>query len=203
MWYNYYMTGLYTSSQVIKLTAISSRQILYWVETGLIKPILSSHSKRATKYFSFVNLVECRTIKSMLEQGTSVQAVRKTLNYLRAHYPELKNHLSEFKLITNGKDIFVINKDGKGIKTPSGQLVMLIPFGDYYKEVKSLLKKNAIKPAISESDALKFVSDLEFWNSEPVTKYIEKEVRKMKNEKSFSLDDIKKAINISCKHKQA
>lgn len=189
------MIELYNTSQVMKLTQISSRQILYWVQTGLVKPILSGKGKRVSKYFSFVNLVEARAIKSMLEQGISVQGIRKTLDYLRAHYPELKNHLSEFKLITNGKDIFAIDKDGCGIKVPSGQLVMLIPFGDYYKEVKLLLKKKAIKPAISELESLQFVSDIDFWNSKPVTKHIENEVKKSKLDKSFTLNDIKKLIN--------
>lgn len=193
--------NLYTTTQVVNLIGVTPRQIHYWDKTNLVRPSLAGSGKGSVKYYSFINLVECRTIKSMLEQGVSVQAVRKTLVFLREHYPELKNHLSEFKLITNGKDIFAIDKEGKGIKVPSGQLVIVIPFGDYYKEVEKLIKKKAIKPAVSEVESLKFVSDVEFWQSKPVLQYIEHEVNKGKKTKSLSLDEVRNIIARSKKKK--
>lgn len=193
--------NLFTTTQIVKLIEVTPRQIHYWDKTNLVRPSLSGSGKGSAKYYSFINLVECRTIKSMLEQGVSVQAVRKTLVFLREHYPELKNHLSEFKLITNGKDIFAIDKEGQGIKAPSGQLVIIIPFGDYYKEVESLLKKKAIKPAVSEVESLKFVSEVEFWQSSPVLQYIEHEVNKGKKTKSLSLDEVRDIISRSKKKK--
>ena len=193
--------NLYTTTQVVKLIEITPRQIYYWDKTNLVRPSLAGSGKGSVKYYSFINLVECRTIKSMLDQGVSVQAVRKTLVFLREHYPELKNHLSEFKLITNGRDIFVIDKEGKGIKVPSGQLVIIIPFGDYYREVENLIKKKAIKPAVSEVESLKFVSDVQFWQSKPVLQYIEHEVNKGKKTRSLSLDEVRNIIVRSKKKK--
>lgn len=193
--------NLYTTTQVVKLIEITPRQIYYWDKTNLVRPSLAGSGKGSVKYYSFINLVECRTIKSMLDQGVSVQAVRKTLVFLREHYPELKNHLSEFKLITNGRDIFVIDKEGKGIKVPSGQLVIIIPFGDYYREVENLIKKKAIKPAVSEVESLKFVSDVQFWQSKPVLQYIEHEVNKGKKTRSLSLDEVRNIIARSKKKK--
>ena len=193
--------NLYTTTQIVKLLDITPRQIHYWDHTNLIRPSLSGSSQGGVKYYNFINLVEFKTVKQLLEQGVSVQTVRKTLVFLREHYPELKNHLSEFKLITNGKDIFAIDKEGKGVKVPTGQLVIVIPFGDYYKEVEHLIKKKAIKPAVSEIESLKFVSDVEFWNTKPVLRYIEKEVNKAKKSKSLSLEDVKILIAKSHKRK--
>ena len=190
--------NLYTTTQVIKLVGITSRQIHYWCKTSLIKPSLSGDKKGSLKYYSFINLVECRAVKSMLEQGVSVQAVRKTLNFLREHYPELKSHFAELKLVTNGKDIFAIDKEGKGIQVPDGQLVLIIPFGDYYRETEKLIRQKSIKPAISEVEALKFASDIEFWQSKPVLRYLENEVNKGK---SLSLDEVKKIIAKTTKKK--
>ena len=191
MWYIPIM-NLYTTTQIVKLLDITPRQIHYWDKTNLIRPSLSVSG--GIKYYNFINIVEFKTVKQLLEQGVSVQAVRKTLDFLRHHYPELRNHLSVFKLITNGKNIFVIDKEGNGIKMPSGQLVFVIPFGDYYNEAEKLLKQKKIIPAVSEIESLKFVSDVEFWNSKPVLQYIAKEVSKSKNSKSFSLEDIKHLI---------
>lgn len=185
--------NLYTTTQIVKLLDITPRQIHYWDETNLIRTSLAG-SQGGVKYYNFINLVEFKTVKQLLEQGVSVQAVRKTLDFLRHHYPELRSHLAELKLITNGKDIFAIDKEGKGIKAPSGQLVFVIPFGDYYKEVEKLIKQKKVTPAVSEVESLKFVSDVEFWNSKPVLQYIEKEVNKTKKSKSLSLEDVKALI---------
>ena len=193
--------NLYTTSQLVKLVGITPRQVHYWDKTNLLKPSFSPSGKRTVKYYSFINFVECRAVKSMLEQGISVQSVRKTLNFLRDSYPDLRNHFSEFKLITNGKDIFVIDKDGKGLKSPSGQLVMIIPFGDYYKEVEGLLKKKSVRPVVSDIESLKFVSDVQFWQSESISNYLEKEVNKSKRSKSLSLAEVKNLLVKSKKRK--
>ena len=193
--------NLYTTTQIVKLLEITPRQVHYWDETNLIRPSLAGSGPSGAKYYNFINLVELKTVKQLLGQGVSVQAVRKTLDFLRQHYPELKSPLSEFTLITNGKDIFAIDKEGKGIKVPSGQLVFVIPFGDYYKEVEKLIKQKKITPAVSEVKSLKFVSDVEFWNSKPVLQYIEREVNKAKKSKSLSLEDIKALIAKSHKRK--
>lgn len=193
--------NLYTTTQIVKLLSITPRQIHYWDETNLIRPSLAGSGQGGMKYYNFINLVEFKTVKQLLEQGVSVQAVRKTLDFLRHNYPELKSHLSEFKLITNGKDIFAIDKEGKGIKAPSGQLVFVIPFGDYYKEVEKLIKQKRIAPAVSEIESLKFVSDVEFWQSKPVLQYIEKEVNKAKKSRSLSLEDIEALLRRSGRKK--
>ena len=193
--------NLYTTTQIVKLLNITPRQVHYWDETNLIRPSLAGAGQGGAKYYNFINLVEFKTVKQLLEQGVSVQSVRKTLDFLRHNYPELKSHLSEFQLITNGKDIFAIDKEGKGTKAPSGQLVFIIPFGDYYKEVKKLIKQRKLTPAVSEAESLKFVSDVEFWESKPVLKYIEKEVNKAKKTRSLSLEDIKTLIKKSHKKK--
>ncbi len=193
--------NLYTTSQIVKLLDLTLRQIHYWDKTNLIRPSLASSNQRSMKYYNFVNLVEFKAIKVLLEQGISVQTVRKTLNFLRGNYPDLKSHLSEFRLITNGKDIFVIDKEGKGLKSPSGQLVFIIPFGDYYKEIEKLVKQKKVIPAVSEIESLKFASDVEFWQSKPVLNYIEKEVSDAKKSKSLSLNEVKALISKSNKRK--
>ena len=193
--------NLYTTTQIVRLIGITPRQVHYWDKTNLIRPSLAGSGKGSLKHYSFINLVEFRAVKSMLDQGISVQAVRKTLDHLRSHYPELKSHLSEFKLITNGKDIFAIDIEGKGIKIPDGQLVLIIPFGDYYKDMQKLIKKNSIKPAITEIETLKFISDVDFWQSKPVIEYIDSEVNRRKNSRSLSLDDVRSIIGRSHKKK--
>lgn len=192
--------SLYNTKQVTNIIGVSSRQLLYWVESGLVKPALSTRSKRSTRLYDFTNLVECRAIQSMLEQGMSVAKILKALNYLRKHYPELKNHLSEFKLITNGRDVFIIDKSGLGIKPPAGQIVLLVPFGDYHKEVKQTLKKKAIKPSITEIDALAKLTDTEFWEHPLVLEYTIRTIEAAKNEPTFSHEEMVRILDEALKH---
>jgi DNA-binding transcriptional MerR regulator len=57
--------------------------------------------------YSFRDLVSLRVVKSLLDGGMSLQRVRRAFEYLRRN-ADLEGHLSEVKLITDGKSIFKV-----------------------------------------------------------------------------------------------
>jgi len=59
------------------------------------------------RLYSFRDLISLRVVKSLLDGGMSLQRVRRAFEYLRRN-ADLEGHLSEVKLITDGKSIFKV-----------------------------------------------------------------------------------------------
>ena len=63
--------------------------------------------------YSFRDLIALKVVKSLLDGGMSLQRVRRAYEYLRRRHG-LEQHLSEIKLITDGKSIFkVCRREGE------------------------------------------------------------------------------------------
>ena len=59
------------------------------------------------RLYSFRDLVALRVVRSLLDNGMSVQRVRRAWDYLRRN-AGMDSHLSELKLVTDGNTIFRI-----------------------------------------------------------------------------------------------
>lgn len=131
----------YNLDQAACLTGCSRRQLSYWVDTGLIDAggDGSPAGGNGSTTFSFRNLVELRTVRGMLENGISLQKVRRTLGYLTGSLG-LDRPLSECRLVTDGSSIFKLCTDsGELIDTlREGQFVFTIALGDLAAELEGL-----------------------------------------------------------------
>ena len=132
----------YSTEQAACLSGVTPHQLRYWKETGLIKPVkLNSHlnAPRSDEY-DFRNLVELRTIRSMLQEGISLQKVRKTLEYLRES-SDYSRPLAECKLITDGSTIFEICDNPSHILDTlrKGQIALCIALDSIVKELSTRL----------------------------------------------------------------
>jgi DNA-binding transcriptional MerR regulator len=128
----------YSTEQAACLSGVTPHQLRYWKETGLIKPVkVSSHlnTPRSDEY-DFRNLVELRTIRSMLQEGISLQKVRKTLEYLRES-SDYSRPLAECKLITDGSTIFEICDNPSHILDTlrKGQIALCIALDSIVEEL--------------------------------------------------------------------
>lgn len=99
----------FTSHQASRLTGCTRRQLRYWDQVALVHPSVQGTGGRpgVPRLYSFRDLVALRVIKSLLDGGMSLQRVRRALDYLRKK-AGLEGHLSELKLVTDGKSIFKI-----------------------------------------------------------------------------------------------
>ncbi len=131
----------FTSDHAISLTGCTRSQLKYWRETGLVKPSIDEMEggSRHGEMYSFRDLVELRTIKQMLDQGISLQKIRKTLNYLKENMG-LARPLSECKLVTDGSSIFKIcANSGEIIDTlKKGQIAFFIAIDKIAEEVEKV-----------------------------------------------------------------
>lgn len=138
----------FNTKAVCSVIGITPRQVQYWDETNFIKPtIRQATGHGSSRLYSFLDLVQMRVAKALLDGGVSLQKIRKSLEFLRAHAPQVKSPLAEMRFITDGDTVFVLTKDRDKIvdALSGGQLVFSIALGDLVKELNGKVQKFVVK----------------------------------------------------------
>lgn len=133
----------FNSRTACKLIGITKRQIGYWDETHLTKPSVQEASGRGSvRLYSFADLVQIAVVKSLTDQGISLQKIRKSINYLKKNFPQIEKPLAQLKFLTDGKTIFVLTSNNKEIldTLAGGQLVLSIALGQIIENLKGEVK---------------------------------------------------------------
>ena len=133
----------YRAKLVLEIVGISYAQLDYWAKIGFIKPSIKDSSKKSRRLYSFSDLVRLNGVKSLLDGGVSLQKIRKSLDYLKQHAPEIGEPLSELKLSTNGKSIFALTNDPKKLMDVLNkrQLVWSVAIDEISRKTKGGIKK--------------------------------------------------------------
>jgi hypothetical protein len=86
--------------------------------------------------YSFRDLVALRVVKSLLDGGMSLQRVRRSWEFLNEH-AQLDQHLSEVKLVTDGRSIFrVVRREGEVMDAlRQGQMAFFVAIDEVTKQV--------------------------------------------------------------------
>ncbi len=134
----------YNTKTVIKLTGLSQRQVDYWDRTHFIKPSLKEASGYGTaRLYSFVDLVQMRVAKMLIDKGISLQKIRKAITFLKKNFPDIEKPLAQMKFITDGETLFVLTEDKKKIMDAlsGGQMVFALALGQLIEELKGEVQK--------------------------------------------------------------
>jgi DNA-binding transcriptional MerR regulator len=102
----------FTAQQATKLTACTPHQLRYWDKVALIQPSMQQTGGRPgrRRLYSFRDLVALRVVRSLLDNGMSIQRVRRAWDYLR-RTADMDAHLAEVRLVTDGYSIFAVATD--------------------------------------------------------------------------------------------
>jgi DNA-binding transcriptional MerR regulator len=124
-----------TSSKII---GVSLRQLQHWDEKGLIKPSVREASGKGTiRLYSYTDLIQLRVVKTLRDNRISLQKIRRSLEYLQSHFPEIKKPLLELKFLTDGETIFILTSDQKEIlDTLKSQFVFTLAIGEIVQELR-------------------------------------------------------------------
>ena len=97
----------FTAQQASRLTGCTQHQLRYWDRVDLVRPSVQGTGGKPgiRRLYSFRDLVALRVVRSLLDNGMSVQRVRRAWDYLRRN-ADMDSHLSEVKLVTDGSTIF-------------------------------------------------------------------------------------------------
>lgn len=129
----------FTAQQASRLTRCTAHQLRYWDRVDLVKPAVQSTGGRPgrRRLYAFRDLVALRVVKSLLDNGMSVQRVRRAWDYLR-RTAELDRHLAEVKLVTDGQSIFRIaqNDDELLDALRQGQLAFFVAINEIARSVE-------------------------------------------------------------------
>jgi len=134
----------FTAQQASKLTGCTAHQLRYWDRVSLLEPSLQSTGGRpgVRRLYSFRDLVALRVIKSLLDNGMSVQRVRRAWGYLRRN-GGMDRHLAEVKLVTDGQSIFSITEDDEQLLDAlrGGQLAFFVAIDSITRSVEDDVSK--------------------------------------------------------------
>ena len=128
----------FTAQQAIRLTGCTAHQLRYWDRVDLVRPSVQGTGGRPgrRRLYSFRDLVALRVVKSLLDNGMSLQRVRRAWNYLR-RTADMEKHLSEVQLVTDGQSIFRVASDEEELLDAlrEGQLAFFVAINEIARTV--------------------------------------------------------------------
>lgn len=140
----------FDSKTAMLVTGVSRSQLQYWDEQGIIKPSVPASGKGTRRLYTFHDLVQLKTAKSLKHGGLSLQKLRKALVFLRREFPDVEKPLAELKFLTDGETVFCLTDDQKVIlDLLNKQNVWSFLFGEMVEELKGNIKKVAAKKELS------------------------------------------------------
>lgn len=129
----------YTAEQACRLSNCTHHQLRYWDKVGLVSPSKQGTGGRpgVRRLYSFRDLVALRVVRSLLDNGMSLQRVRRAWDYLRRE-GNMEGHLADVKLVTDGQTIFHVGSDEGELMDAlrQGQLAFFVAIDEITREVE-------------------------------------------------------------------
>ena len=132
---------------VVELTGVSGRQVDHWATTGVVRPsVKGAAGKGSRREYAFRDLVALKVAKKLREEGISLQKIRKALVWLRKNFPDVRQPLAELRLVTDGVNLFVLDRDPEKILDvlKGGQFVFALALGEIIEGLRGDLAKFAV-----------------------------------------------------------
>ena len=133
------MQERFTSQQVVSMTGITPRQLQWWDERGVVKPVREGHRR----LYSMSQLTEMAVICELRRKGFSLQGVRKVLRFLDREVgrglSDIVSRNSDVHLLTDGKRLYLETsaKQIVDILKNSSQPILGICLSDAVRQVRA------------------------------------------------------------------
>ena len=129
----------FTAQQACGLTGCTPHQLRYWDRVSLVTPSIQGTGGRPgrRRLYDFRDLVALRVVRSLLDNGMSVQRVRRAWDYLR-RTADMDRHLAEVKLVTDGQSVFRVASTDEELVDAlrEGQLAFFVAINEITQEVE-------------------------------------------------------------------
>jgi len=124
---------------VVRISGASPRQLDYWVILGLLRPKRQLTPHSYWRAYTFADTMVARAIKSLREQGVSLQHIREAVQKIQETLvgkPDPAEVLKRVKLMAYGGKVFVRHSMGPVYRAVDRQTTFLfVNFEDVYNEV--------------------------------------------------------------------
>lgn len=141
----------YSGTRAARIVGITYRQLDYWARTDLVRPSLTDASGSGSRRsYSYRDLLELRVIKSLLDAGIRLEAVRQAFSYLREH---VDVDIAAAHLVISGNDVVLCDGDTLiDVLRNAGQGVLnVLPIGGVKLELDQQLvtldERDVVPPA--------------------------------------------------------
>lgn len=128
----------FDTKMACKIIGTSLRQAQHWDETNLVKPSVREAAGKGTiRLYSYTDLIQLKVVKTLRDHRISLQKIRRSLEFLQSHFPEIKKPLLELKYLTDGETVFILTTDEKKIlDTLKNQFVFTLAIGELVRELR-------------------------------------------------------------------
>jgi len=128
----------FDTKMACKIIGTSLRQAQHWDETNLVKPSFREAAGKGTiRLYSYTDLIQLKVVKTLRDHRISLQKIRRSLEFLQSHFPEIKRPLLELKYLTDGETVFILTTDEKKIlDTLKNQFVFTLAIGELVRELR-------------------------------------------------------------------
>ena len=111
---------MYSRADTARILRVSSSRLRYWERTDLVSASAHHEGRPA---FAFSDLVQVRTLVSLVEDGVPVRRIRGSLKALQERLPDLESPLRELRLSPSGAGRVAV-RHGEHWVEPDGQLAL-------------------------------------------------------------------------------
>ena len=133
------MEQRFTSTQVVRLTGITPRQLQWWDERGIVRP----QREGRRRLYTFDDVTEIAVICALRRKGFPLQRVRRIMKFLQKELgrrlAEAVSNGSEYHLLTDGKRVYLENSERQVIDVlkNSRQPLLGVCLSDAVKEIRA------------------------------------------------------------------
>ena len=131
------MESRFTSTQVVKLTGITLRQLQWWDERGIVVP----QREGRRRLYCLDDVTEVAVICALRRKGFPLQRVRRIMKFLQKEFgwrlAETVSSGSDYHLLTDGKRVYLENSQRQVIDVlkNSRQPLLGVCLSDAVREV--------------------------------------------------------------------
>jgi DNA-binding transcriptional MerR regulator len=139
----------YSGRRTAEIVGITYRQLDYWARTDLVRPSLAdANGSGSRRLYSYTDLLELKVIKSLLDAGIRLEAVREAFTYMRDHLGE---DVTTANLVIRGSSVLVSTDEELVDVVKQGQGVLnVLPLGSVKSEIDAAIVE--LRPVVeSES----------------------------------------------------
>jgi DNA-binding transcriptional MerR regulator len=133
------MPDRFSSREVMALTGVTSRQLQWWDERGVVKPERAGHRR----LYSMQNVLEMAVICELRRKGFPLQKVRKVIRFLQREFgkglAEIVARNSDVHLLTDGSHLYLETSARQivDILKNSSQPILGICLSDAVRQVRA------------------------------------------------------------------
>jgi len=134
--------AFYTSAEVMLLTGITARQLQYWDERGVVRPMRQGHKR----LYSLDDLAEISVICDLRDRGFSLQRIRRVMRLLQREFRKrlvdtVSEH-GEYHLLTDGHRIYLQSSADQivDILKNSRQPMLAVCLSDRVRQIRASVR---------------------------------------------------------------